>query len=247
MKWRWEVLVRLVHKWSAVLIGVQILMWFLSGFIMSYLNMDDVHGDHLVKKPAAKLIVQELVPFKNLDLSTDPIEIKDIKIKLRQGRPVYVFRQNNEDHIFDAKNGSRLKPLTAAEIKLAANDYLMHPAAPVAIELLESPVHEFNGSLPVFRLDYESPESFTLYLSPVTGEFLTVRNTRWRVFDFFWMLHIMDYSEREDVNTPWLRVLSFVSIIVGITGLILIYVWLNLLWRRRRASKTAITTRLRQR
>jgi len=237
MKWRWEVLVRLVHKWSAVLIGVQILMWFLSGFIMTYLHMDDVHGDHLVKKPTVKLIVQELVPFKNLDLSPEPIEIKDIKIKLRQGRPVYVLRKNNEDHVFDAKNGARLKPLTEAEIKLVANDYLTHSAAPVAIELLKSPVHEFKGSIPVFKLDYESPESFTLYLSPMTGEFLSVRNTRWRIFDFFWMLHIMDYSERENVNTPWLRVLSFVSIIVGITGLVLIYVWLNLLWKRRRASK----------
>lgn len=243
MKLRWEVFVRLVHKWSAVLIGIQILMWFLSGFIMSYLHMDDVHGDHLVKKSAAKLIVQELAPFKNLDLSPDPIEVSDIKIKLRAGRPVYVVHQNNEDHIFDATNGSRLKLLTEAEIELAANDYLTHPAAPVAIKLLTTPVHEFKGLLPVFRLDYESPEFFSLYLSPATGEFLTVRNTRWRIFDFFWMLHIMDYSERENVNTPWLRVLSFVSIIVAITGLLLIYIWLKFTWKRRKAKRAAIGVR----
>lgn len=237
MKWRWEVLVRLVHKWSAVLIGLQILLWFSSGFIMSYLHMDDVHGDHLVKKPTAKLIVQELVPFKNLDLSSDPIELKDFKIKLREGRPVYVVRQNDEDQIFDAKTGLRLKPLTEAQVKSAAIDYLAHPAAPVAVELLTAPIHEFKGSLPVYRLDYESPEFFSLYLSPSTGEFLSVRNTRWRIFDFFWMLHIMDYSERENVNTPWLRILSFVSIVVAVTGLVLVYVWLTLTWKRRRAKR----------
>jgi len=239
MKMRWEILVRLVHKWSAVLIGLQILMWFLSGFIMSYLHMDDVHGDHLVKRPESKIVIQELVPLTNLGLPPAPVEIKDIKIRIREGRPVYVIRQNDEDHVFDAKNGSRLNILTEAEIRLVASQYLAHPADPVAVELVTAPVHEFKGSLPVFRLDYDVPESFSLYLSPVTGEFLSVRNTRWRIFDFFWMLHIMDYSERENVNTPWLRVLSFISIIVAITGLILIYVWLRLSWRRRGAKKAA--------
>jgi len=243
MKWRWEVLVRLIHKWSAVLIGLQILLWFSSGFVMSYLHMDDVHGDHLVKKPTAKVIVQELIPFKNLDLSSDPIEIKDIKIKMRAGSPVYVVRKNDEEQIFDANNGLRLKPLTEAEIISAANDSLAHPAAPIAIELLTSPVHEFKGSLPVYRLDYDSPESFSLYLSPATGEFLSVRNARWRIFDFFWMLHIMDYSERENVNTPWLRILSFGSIIVAVTGLVLIYVWLTLALKRRRARSAATAAR----
>lgn len=243
MKWRWEVLVRLIHKWSAVLIGLQILLWFSSGFVMSYLHMDDVHGDHLVKKSTARVVVQELIPFKNLDLSSDPIEIKDIKIKMRAGRPVYVVRKNDEEQIFDAKNGLRLKPLTETEIISAASDSLAQPATPIAIELLTSPVQEFKGSLPVYRLDYDSPESFSLYLSPATGEFLSVRNTRWRIFDFFWMLHIMDYSERENVNTPWLRILSFVSIIVAVTGLILVYVWLTLTWKRRRARSAAMATR----
>jgi len=243
MKLRWEVFVRLIHKWSAVLIGLQILLWFSSGFVMSYLHMDDVHGDHLVKKPTAKVIVQELIPFKNLDLSSDPIEIKEIKIKMRAGRPVYIVRKNDEEQIFDAKNGLRLKPLTETEIISAASDSLAQPATPVAIELLKTPVHEFKGSLPVYRLDYDSPEYFSLYLSPATGEFQSVRNTRWRIFDFFWMLHVMDYSERENVNTPWLRILSFVSIIVAVTGLILVYVWLTLTWKRRRARSAAMATR----
>ena len=37
-----------------------------------------------------------------------------------------------------------------------------------------------------------------------SGEVTAVRHDRWRLFDWFWMLHIMDYDERSDFSTPLL-------------------------------------------
>jgi hypothetical protein len=31
-----------------------------------------------------------------------------------------------------------------------------------------------------------------------------VRTGTWRLYDFFWSLHIMDWKNHEDFNTPWL-------------------------------------------
>ncbi|MDP0971870.1 hypothetical protein Q6294_33595, partial [Klebsiella pneumoniae] len=53
------------------------------------------------------------------------------------------------------------------------------------------------------------------------GDVLEHRNKTWRLFDFFWMLHIMDYSGRQDFNNPLV-----VSAAVGGFWLALSGIWL---------------------
>ena len=47
---------------------------------------------------------------------------------------------------------------------------------------------------------------------------LARRTTRWRVFDFLWMLHIMDYDEREDFNHPLLVSASLIALLAALSG-----------------------------
>src|SRR3546814_16302027 len=44
--------------------------------------------------------------------------------------------------------------------------------------------------------------SSDLYVSGQDGRVLERRNDTWRIFDFVWMLHIMDYTGRQDFNNP---------------------------------------------
>lgn len=76
----------------------------------------------------------------------------------------------------------------------------------------------------------------TLYISPMTGELVAKRHDLWRTFDFVWMLHIMDYEERTDMNNTLLRVATWMAVATSATG-----GWLLLysFRRRRRARKTA--------
>ena len=37
-----------LHKWLALFIGAQLLIWFASGALMSFLPIDKVRGEHLV-------------------------------------------------------------------------------------------------------------------------------------------------------------------------------------------------------
>ena len=41
----------------------------------------------------------------------------------------------------------------------------------------------------------------------------------WRVFDFVWMLHIMDYDERDDFNHPLLLITAGTALLFVFTGL----------------------------
>ena len=67
------------------------------------------------------------------------------------------------------------------------------------------------------------PDGTRIYVSPETGRVLARRNDYWRVFDFFWMLHIMDYDEREDFNHPLLIIVTLASTLFVLTGVALLY------------------------
>ena len=42
-----------VHKWLALIIGAQLLIWFTSGVIMSFLPIEKVRGEHSVDRESA--------------------------------------------------------------------------------------------------------------------------------------------------------------------------------------------------
>ena len=43
------------------------------------------------------------------------------------------------------------------------------------------------------------------------------------VFDFFWMLHIMDYDERENVNNLLLRGMTLLALVTALSGAWLLF------------------------
>src|SRR3546814_10368328 len=77
---------------------------------------------------------------------------------------------------------------------------------------------------PFWQVEFEGWNRPTLYLSPSTGELISRRHTLWRVFDFVWMLHIMDYDERTDVNNPLLRIATWSAFAMAISGACLL-IW----------------------
>ena len=74
-----------------------------------------------------------------------------------------------------------------------------------------------------------------MYLDPWTGDLLARRTDRWRIFDFLWMLHIMDFDTRDDFNHPLLQIAALLGLIVALGGFVL--------W----ALTTPVFRRLRQR
>jgi uncharacterized iron-regulated membrane protein len=97
-------------------------------------------------------------------------------------------------------------------------------------------VVEFRGrDQAAWRAVFDRPESLRLYLDPWTGEILARRTSRWRLFDFLWMLHIMDYDTRDDFNHPLLQIAALAGLLVALSGLVYWFL-VNGTRRRRRAD-----------
>ena len=140
------------------------------------------------------------------------------------GRPVYLVSGQNT-MLLDANSGRQLSPLDAESAAEIASYHYAGEGEISHVELLESdPPTELQAqSLPLWRVDFDDVWNSTFYIDPYTSEFTTRRHTLWRVFDFLWMLHVMDYDERADINNTVLRVFSVLGTFLGLTGVWMLY------------------------
>ena len=99
------------------------------------------------------------------------------------------------------------------------------PDAPVSnVDFVEevSGSSEYRGrELPAYRVEFDHPSGTRIYVSANRGLVMARRNNTWRVFDFLWMLHIMDYENRDDINNVILRILSILGVVTVLTGYLL--------------------------
>ena len=94
-----------------------------------------------------------------------------------------------------------------------------------------------GGALPAWRVDFDDGASRSLYIAADTGAVGARRSTLWRTFDFLWSLHIMDFKNHENFNTPLLIIATALGLIVIVTGFVLFPSRLGYnAWRRRRRA-----------
>ena len=70
-------------------------------------------------------------------------------------------------------------------------------------------------------LDFDDGANRSLYVAADTGAVAARRSTLWRTFDFLWSLHIMDFKNHEDFNTPLLIVATALALVVIVTGIVM--------------------------
>jgi len=56
--------------------------------------------------------------------------------------------------------------------------------------------------LPAYAIRFDHPSKTTVYVATEMGAVTKFRNEKWRIFDFLWMLHTMDYQSRDNIGCP---------------------------------------------
>ena len=237
MKWKRNLYV--VHRWVGLVVGLQLLAWSIGGFMFSILDIDNVHGDfeqRIEPPPAVRADRVVITPAGAISAAsaslTASVGISRVSLRERFGRTVYELfdLEGNPVGAVDASTGEFSAEVSEADVRAAALADFLPDAPIVSLERLEGePPLEFRGGpMPVYRVTFDHPKHTNLYISPVTGEVLKRRNRPWRIFDFFWMLHIMDYGQRSDFNHWLLTGASVLAILTSATGLAIWFVR----WRR---------------
>ena len=218
---------RRIHKWIGLVIGLQFLIWAISGTAMALLPIEEVEGGENAEQlvpaipasgPAWPRVQQALVgqPIQRLSLRTLP-----------QGH-VFEVTTANGVKLFDAADGS---PVTIDQQAASAVASAAHPnAAPLkqVTSLSELPLAVREHELPIWQVDFRDEANSSYYVSGTTGELLERRNDSWRWWDFFWMLHNMDYAKRTSFNHPLITMVGFALSWLAVTGFWLLF---RTMWR----------------
>lgn len=211
---------RSFHLYLSLLLSLQLLAWFGSGLVMSMLPIDEVRGDHLKNPaPAALWQLATISPADIRPYHTDAV----ISLKQRGQLPVYQLQQFEKQQYFSAVDGQELLPLRENEVQQLAKAWYSGAGAISNIQLLtELPLEARGLSSPVWQIQFQDEENTVFYLDPMLGQLLRVRTDNWRLFDFVWMLHIMDYQQRDDFNHWVLVASSALALLFTISGLVLL-------------------------
>jgi PepSY-associated TM region len=226
-----------IHKWLALIIGAQLLIWFASGVIMSFLPIQKVRGEHLVDREAVMTIPANTKfadPARISASAGAPIEA--ISWHMMGNRTVAEITTAKGIKLFDAVTGEPIPPVGAAQAIAIANMAWKSdnkPNAKASRVTSESP--EYRAALPAWRIAYSDPDATSVFVAADTGKITAVRTGTWRLYDFFWSLHIMDWKNHENFNTWWLLAFAIGGLVLGLAGTILLFIrWP---FRRRRKAK----------
>lgn len=223
------ILSRKVHKWFALVLGIQMFLWALSGFYMVAVHIDIIHGDMLVKNMDQRVQpdAQSAISFETLAKRYPNAE--SITLKAMMSQPVYQITGASTVVLLDARDGHQISPLDKTTATDVATYHYAGEAAVQRVQLIERdpPTELQSRSLPLWRVDFDDAWNSSFYVDPSSGEFTTRRHTLWRVFDFLWMLHVMDYDERADINNMLLRVFAVFGTVFGLSGAWLLFYSFN--------------------
>jgi uncharacterized protein YpmB len=229
--------IRKTHRWLGVVLGIQFLFWTVGGLYFSWSNMDEVHGDH------QKAHIHPLsadVKLANPQAIIDKIKQKDMvnyvfDMRLIQllGKPVYQITYSQEHdrgkkvQLADAQTGELRSALSEKEAIRVAQRAFSNEASVKQVEYLTSTNghHEYREQpLPAFAVTFEHPSSTTVYVASELGTVQKFRNNKWRIFDFLWMMHTMDYQTRDNLSNWLLRAFSIFGLLTIASGFTLFFV-----------------------
>ncbi|MED5550169.1 MAG: PepSY domain-containing protein [Pseudomonadota bacterium] len=233
-----------IHKWLALAVGIQIVLWVMGGVVMSVIPIERVRGEHNIAPTVDQpLRLDGLIPPDAAVLASGPgDDIRSVTLGTRLDRPVYdVVRLDGARDLVDARSGERLTPIDRDMARVVARRDYAGDADIASVEYFETPTGEYRRAGPAWRISFADGEGTRLYVDPQTGLVSARRNDAWRVYDFFWMLHIMDYKSRENFNNPLLITAAGLALVTVLAGLVLLVLRLQRLARMELARRRAAT------
>lgn len=215
-------LLRRIHKWIGLVLGLQFVIWTVSGAMMAVLDMETVVGGK-AKAAAAPPLPAGGTTWPRVRTALGGEAVTAVTVRPLLDRHVLEVATRSGVKLFDAANGRPIVVDAAMARSVAERGYSGSAAVKTVEPLKELELAVREHSLPIWRVNFADEANSSFYVSGKTGQLLERRNDTWRTWDFFWMLHNMDYVNRTSFNHPLIVVLAFGIIWLTITGLWLLF------------------------
>ena len=194
--------IRTFHRYLSIFVSIQLLLWTISGIYFAYNKIELVRGE------------QYRLPV-------------DVEYRIFDRLGVSIIEKNdNGDKTYETyPDGAKVEPLTKDEaLLIASKKTSLNPTDGILINETYKGA-EFRGrDLPIFKVQTDTEDNINIYINPLTGDISAIRSDSWRLWDLFWALHIMDYQDRDNINSLLLKILSILALMTSISGIVLFFI-----------------------
>ena len=208
-------MVRVFHKYLSLIISIQLLLWTISGIYFAFNKIELVRGEQYIIKDKPSSI-----EINNLNISSN---VKNIEIFKRLNQWV-VKAEMDAGFKYQDLLGNEVYELSPNEaIEVVKLKTILSPID--AIKINESSSRsEFRGrSLPIYKIKTDSSDDTNVYVDVMSGKIVAIRSDSWRVWDFLWGAHIIDYRERDNINNILLKIFSILALLSSLSGIALFF------------------------
>ena len=208
-----------LHKWLALLIGIQLLLWIISGLVFSFIEHRNVGANFVFKNNQSEQVDQMLDFNRVVARFSDAIQISQVNLL---GKSAFKIVQRDQTLIVDA---SDLKPITinAGLIEQVADESYNGGGSISGITLITEKNDDNRAfELPSWQVTFDDEYGSQIYFSSFTAEYQGIRTDSWRIFDFFMMLHFMDYGQRGNFNHALIIFSALVLVFFAMSGMLLL-------------------------
>ena len=208
-------MIRSFHKYLSLIISVQLLLWTISGIYFAFNKIELVRGEqYIIEDNPSALDIESL----NISSNTKGIEVFKrlnqwiVKVEMNAG---FKYQDLLGNEVYE------LSPNQAIEVVK-----LKSTLSPIdVIKINESSARsEFRGrSLPIYKIKTNSSDDSNVYVDVMSGKIVAIRSDSWRVWDFLWGAHIIDYRERDNINNILLKIFSVLALLSSLSGIALFF------------------------
>jgi hypothetical protein len=209
---------RRYHVWLGWLVGIPMLFWTVSGLMMVVKPIDEVRGTDLIKPLAPVVSTADLV-MPNVEGRS----IKSLRLESRAEGPRWVIEfGDGGSRLVDARSGTLLPMLGAADAAREVMARYTGDATVVTIQRIDHdrPPLELRRAADAWQVGMSDSTHF--YVDAGNGDIIAKRTRWWRVYDFFWGLHIMDLQGREETSNPWVVTFGALAMVMALLAIVLL-------------------------
>ncbi len=228
-------IIRRLHRYMGVLLGIQFLFWTVGGLYFSWSDMDEIHGDYEKAPPpkiaaalnfaSPKVVLDSIRHHKAVDSLVSLQLITILEQPMYQ--VIFVEKGQKNIQLADALTGKLRTGLSQNEaIEVAKHAFVGQPTVKETVYLTDvNNHHEYREQpLPAYAVNFSDARGTTVYVAAELGTVQRFRNDKWRIFDFLWMLHTMDFQSRDNIGNVLLKAFSIFGILTIFSGFTLFIV-----------------------
>lgn len=202
------------HRWLGIVLGVLVLIWFLSGIVMMYVGYPDLTDDTRKKSLAG---LQPAAVQKSAAQAVAALGMVQAPIAIRLndvgGRPAYHLLADGHWQSVWADDGRPVGTVQPDLARVMAERVLNEPAGQV--ESLENDQWTFGGRMdahrPLYRVTGDASDDY-VYISSRTGEVLRIATRRQRLLNYAGsILHWVYFTPLRENRQLWRQTVMVLS------------------------------------